>query len=100
MSTRILVSLDVSARATSTADSSTVSSLVDGLEAEPPHYTLALRNGVQREGRVIFSWIREHARVVIVLAIADAIEVNTFKIPTPFRYLTPDDGSIANRDAR
>ena len=82
MSTRILVPLDGAARTEAGPDPSTVSSLVDGLEAKAPLYPWASQR-IRRDGPETFSWIHEHSLAAILLAIAGAMEITTFRIHLP-----------------
>jgi hypothetical protein len=91
MYTRILVPLDGSAPAEAVVNTafecaflepSIVSSLVDGLEAETQTYRTAITDGVQRESSQTFSLIGKGSTAEATLAVADALTVNRFTLPT------------------
>ena len=91
MYTRILVPLDGSARAEAVVNSafecafsepSMVSSLVDGLETEIQTNRTAIADGVQCEGIQTFSLPGKRSTAEATLAVADAITVNRFAMPT------------------
>ena len=92
MFTRILVSLDGSvltetimnpARGDSFAEPSMASSLVDRLEAEIQIDQNAITNGVQCEGIHPFSLNYEDSNAEAILAVADAMEVDTIVTAPP-----------------
>lgn len=65
---------------------SIASRLVDGLEAEPKTQQHAATDGVEREG-IPFSLLHENSKAEIILAVADAMRVDTLAISrTVSRY--------------